>query len=92
MAAIVALKFGDADLGARAAGATYELVREKGVMLAPVKVLHLPEPSALANERLGPDRARELLEIGATTPLELVIEEVLSAPPPSSPTAVANLE
>lgn len=85
MAAIVALTFGDAELGARAAGATYELVREKGVMLAPVKVLHMPEPSDLAIERLGADRARELLEVGATTALDQVIAEVLAAPAPANP-------
>ena len=45
MAAIVLLNDGDAELGARVAGATYALVREKGVMLAPVKVLHLPDPA-----------------------------------------------
>ena len=39
MAAIVLLTSGDAELGARAAGATYRVVEEKGVMLAPVKVL-----------------------------------------------------
>ena len=44
MAAIIQLADGDPELGARIAGATYRLVREKGVMLAPVKVLHLPDP------------------------------------------------
>ena len=48
MAAIVLLADGDGELGARIAGATYRLVREKGVMLAPVKVLHLPEPADTA--------------------------------------------
>ena len=60
MAAIVLLTYGDAELGARAAGATYGSFEEKGVMLAPVKVLHLPEPRDLAIERLGEARAEEL--------------------------------
>jgi predicted ATPase/class 3 adenylate cyclase len=84
MAAILLLTYGDAELGARVTGATYELVREKGVMLAPVKVLHLPDPLDLARRRLGEDRARELLEVGATTPLDRVIAEVLAAPAPAA--------
>jgi predicted ATPase/class 3 adenylate cyclase len=82
MAAIVTLTHGDAELGARAAGATYELMREKGVMLAPVKVLHLPEPRDLAMERLGAERAKKLLDEGATAPLREVIDAVLGAPAP----------
>ena len=82
MAAILLLTDGDAEFGARVTGATYELVREKGVMLAPVKVLHLPDPAALATERLGEERARELMEIGATTPLDRIVAEVLAAPAP----------
>jgi predicted ATPase/class 3 adenylate cyclase len=84
MAAIVLCTYGDAELGARAAGATYQIVREKGVMLAPVKVLHLPEPRDLAIERLGEARATELMEDGAATPVEEVIAEVLAAPAPSA--------
>ena len=83
MAAIVLCTYGDAELGARAAGATYRIVREKGVMLAPVKVLHLPEPRDLAIERLGEARATELLEDGAAAPVDEIIAEVLAAPAPS---------
>jgi predicted ATPase/class 3 adenylate cyclase len=82
MAAIVLLLHGDADLGTRATGATYRIVEEKGVMLAPVKVLHMPEPKGLAIERLGEERARELLAIGADTPVAQIIAEVLAAPGP----------
>jgi hypothetical protein len=88
MAAIVSITFGDtalAELGARAAGATYELMREKGVMLAPVTVLHLPDPRGLAVDRLGVERAQELLDEGAATPLEEVIEAILAAPAPAIP-------
>jgi hypothetical protein len=87
MAAIVALTYGDAELGARLAGATYEIVREKGVMLAPVKVLHLPDPRDLAAERLGEERAAELMAQGAATPVQEIIEEVLAAPAPSGKSA-----
>jgi predicted ATPase/class 3 adenylate cyclase len=82
MAAIVALTYGDAELGARLAGATYEIVRTKGVMLAPVRVLHLPEPRDLAIDRLGAERAEELLAEGAAMPLDEIIELALAAPAP----------
>jgi predicted ATPase/class 3 adenylate cyclase len=84
MAAIVSLTFGDAELGARAAGATYKIVNEKGVMLAPVKVLHLRDPRELAIERLGEERASELLEAGAAMPIGDVIDDVLAAPAPTA--------
>lgn len=84
MAAIVLLTFGDAELGARAAGATYLIVREKGVMLAPVKVIHMRDPEETAIEGLGEERARELMTIGSDTPIGRVIEEVLAAPGPGA--------
>ena len=84
MAAIILLTYGDAELGARVAGATYRIVREKGVMLAPVRVLHLRDPAELAAERLGEERASELMDAGADTPVEQVIEEVLAAPAPTA--------
>jgi hypothetical protein len=85
MAAIVQLEHGDAELGARAAGATYRVVREKGVMLAPVKVLHLPDPRDLAISRLGAARAEELMQAGTDAPVDEVIADVLAAPSPTSP-------
>jgi predicted ATPase/class 3 adenylate cyclase len=90
MAAIVALLHGDAELGARTAGATYVIVREKGVMLAPVKVLHLQDPEQLAIERFGEERARELLAIGADAPIDQIIAEVLAAPPPTAVATAGN--
>jgi hypothetical protein len=78
MAAIVQLVHGDPETGARIAGATYELAREQNVMLAPVTVLHLPDPAGIAIERLGAGRADELLRDGASTPLQRVIDEVLA--------------
>jgi predicted ATPase/class 3 adenylate cyclase len=90
MAAIVSLTGGDAELGARAAGATYEVVQKKGVMLAPVKVLHLREPREIAIERLGPERAEELMADGAAAPVEQVIEQVLAAPAPGGAAAPAR--
>jgi predicted ATPase/class 3 adenylate cyclase len=81
-ASLILFERGDPAFAARVAGATYELVREKGVMLAPVKVLHLPDPGELAVERLGAARASELLAEGAATPLSQVVAEVLAAPPP----------
>ena len=82
MGAIIALTHGDPVLGARAAGATYEIVRTKGVMLAPVKVLHLRDPREIAIERLGAERAEQLLADGAAAPIDEVIAQVLAAPAP----------
>jgi tetratricopeptide (TPR) repeat protein len=84
MAAIILLTYGDAELGARVAGATYRIVREKGVMLAPVRVLHLRDPAEIAVERLGGQRANELMDAGADEPLAQIIEEVLAAPAPKT--------
>ena len=84
MAAIVLLADGDAELGARIAGATYRLVREKGVMLAPVKVLHLPEPADTAAERFGADLAAELLAEGEAIPIDEVVARVLAMPSPTA--------
>jgi predicted ATPase/class 3 adenylate cyclase len=81
MAAILQLRYGDPELGARLAGATEELHRSKGVMVAPVKVLHLPSSDAMAVERLGPERAGQLMAAGASTPVERIVDEVLAAPP-----------
>jgi predicted ATPase/class 3 adenylate cyclase len=78
MAAIIQLLDGDAELGARIAGAAYELARQHQVMLAPVKVLHMPDPAELVAERFGPERARELLAAGARIPLNEVIAGVLA--------------
>jgi predicted ATPase/class 3 adenylate cyclase len=93
MAAIVLLLHGDVELGARATGATYRIVEDKGVMLAPVKVLHMPDPRHLAIERLGAEKAEELLRDGAAAPVDEIIREVLAAPAPgevSTPTGAAE--
>ena len=82
MAAIVQLADGDAELGARIAGAAYRLVREKGVMLGPVSVLHLPDPAATATERFGPERTAELLAEGDAMPIDAVVDIVLATPAP----------
>jgi tetratricopeptide (TPR) repeat protein len=88
MASILQIVHGDAELGTRIAGATYRLAREQNVMLAPVTVLHLPDPKRLADERLGPERTTALLEAGEATPLDAAVATVLGAPPPGrSPAA-----
>ncbi|HZC32142.1 MAG TPA: adenylate/guanylate cyclase domain-containing protein [Candidatus Bathyarchaeia archaeon] len=90
MAAMIQLRYGDPELGARAAAKAYELVREQEVMLAPVKVLHLPDPAELAAELFGADRARELLDAGAAVPIAQVIAEILAATPPTGPAVAAS--
>jgi len=82
MAAIVLLDYGDVELGARVTGATMQLVREKSVLLAPVKVLHLPDPTETSITKLGQARAQVLFDEGAATPLELVTERLLAMPAP----------
>jgi len=79
MAAILLLDHGDVELGARVTGATYELSRQKGVMVAPVTVLHLPDPRQTAVERLGQERATALMDDGAMTPIDDIVEKVKSA-------------
>jgi predicted ATPase/class 3 adenylate cyclase len=79
MAAILLVNHGDVELGARVTGATYELSRQKGVMVAPVTVLHLPDPRETAVDRLGQERAAALMDDGAVTPLPAIIENVRAA-------------
>ena len=79
MAAIMLISEGRAVLGTRIAGAAYRLAREQGVMLAPVEVLHLPDPGQLAVERLGADRAAELLAEGDALPLADVLALIRDA-------------
>jgi len=83
MAAIVELTYGNAEFGARIAGVTYQLMREKGVMLAPVKVLHLRDPKALAIERLGEELATQLLDEASTIPVAQMVDEIFAASPPA---------
>jgi predicted ATPase/class 3 adenylate cyclase len=83
MAAIVQLTYGDADFGARIAGVTYQLMRDQGVMLAPVKVLHLRDPRDLAIERLGEERANQVIDESSTIPISQMVDEIFAAPPPS---------
>ncbi len=78
MAAILLLTSGDPELGARATGATYRLVREKGVMLAPVAVLHLPDPAILSVEKLGAERSEELMAAGAAVEVEDMLAEIFA--------------
>ena len=79
MAAIILLSEGRAELGARVTGAVYRLVREQGVMLAPVEVLHLPDPGQLAVERLGAERAAAVIAEGDAMALADVLANVLAA-------------
>jgi predicted ATPase/class 3 adenylate cyclase len=90
MAAIILVEDGDVELGTRVTGATFELSRQKGVMVAPVTVLHLPDPRETAAQRLGEERATALLDDGAATPIEEIIEQVKAAPVPARSEAGAR--
>ena len=83
MASILQLRYGDPELGARIAGAAEELHMTQNVMIAPVKVLHLPDGGDMAVEVLGEERARRLMGAGAATPLVRVVEDILAAPTPA---------
>ncbi|HYL39952.1 MAG TPA: hypothetical protein VET90_01465, partial [Candidatus Binatus sp.] len=79
MAALIQLTDGDPELGARVAGATAELRRVKNVMIAPTRVLHLPDAIELATAQLGEERTRQLVEEGAAIPVARIIETVVAA-------------
>ncbi len=89
LASIMLLSGGPSELGARVAGATYRLVREKGLMLGPVHVLHLPEPSMLAEARFGPERAADLMAEGETMTTDDLVAALAASPPPGAPPADA---
>ena len=84
MAAILQLRHGDPQFGVRVAAKAYQLAREQAVMLAPVTVLHLPDPAGLADECFGPEQAAALLADAASIPMADVIAEILSAPAPAA--------
>jgi predicted ATPase len=81
MASIIRFGSGDAELAVRIAAALYSLMRRENLMLAPVKVLHLPDPAALAAEAFGPAAAEERLGAGASAPVADIVAEILAAPP-----------
>jgi tetratricopeptide (TPR) repeat protein len=87
LASIMLLSGSRSEAGARAAGATYRLVRERGLMLGPVHVLHLPEPSELADARFGPERAAALLAEGEAMTIDDVVAALAASPPPAPPIA-----
>ena len=90
MAALIQLRSGDPEFAMRAAAKAYQLVRDEEVMLAPVTVLHLPDPAELATELLGAERAAQLLRDGDAVPIAQVIAEVLAAAPPAAGPASAG--
>jgi hypothetical protein len=85
LASILLLSGGPSEVGARAAGATYRLVRERGLMLGPVHVLHLPEPSTLAEAQFGPERAAELMAEGEAMTTGDLVAALAASPPPAAP-------
>lgn len=73
VAALVALANGDLEKGARLAGASAGLAVRAEVANAMILVLHLPDPVAMARERLG-DAADPLLAEGDALPYAAAIE------------------
>jgi hypothetical protein len=54
-------------------------------MLGPVHVLHLPEPSVLAEARFGPERAAELMAEGEAMTTDDLVAALAASPPPAGP-------
>ena len=84
MAAIIRFASGEPEFATRVTAVLFALMREHNLMLAPVKVLHLPDPATLAAGHFGAAEAEERLRTGAAVPLADVIAEILGAPPPTS--------
>ena len=84
LASIMLLSGAPSEVGARAAGATYRLVRERGLMLGPVHVLHLPEPSMLADAQFGPERAAELMAEGEAMTTDDLVAALSASPTPAT--------
>jgi predicted ATPase/class 3 adenylate cyclase len=81
MTGLLQVRYGDPELGARIVGTTLELQRQKNVMIAPTRVLHLPDPAAMATERLGADRANALFAEGAAISVQDMIDIILALDP-----------
>jgi predicted ATPase/class 3 adenylate cyclase len=84
VAALLLLRHGEPELGARVAGAVRELMNARDITVTPTSVLHLPEPWTVAAEKLGGDRAEILMADGGRQPLGDVIAAVLAYEAPSS--------
>ena len=54
-------------------------------MLGPVHVLHLPEPSLLAEARFGVERAAELMVEGEAMTTDDLVTALAGSPPPGAP-------
>jgi hypothetical protein len=51
-------------------------------MLGPVHVLHLPEPSALAEARFGAERAAQAMAEGEAMAVDDLVAALVASPPP----------
>jgi len=91
IAALIQLRYGDPEFGARIAGTTAALRREKNVMIAPTRVLHLQDAVELSIEVLGETRARALVADGGETPVARMVEEILASEVLASPDAPAEV-
>lgn len=89
MASIIQFGAGNPDFAVRIAAVVYALMGDQSLMLAPVKVLRLPDPAGLAAEQFGQQRAAELIGSGGTVPRDDIIAEVLAAAPPTLPAAAS---
>ena len=88
IASHLALRSDRADDGARLAGAGLQATERTGVTNAALKILHVPDPSEAARERLG-DRVDELLAEGRAMAFEAALElaREIAAPDAEAPPA-----
>jgi len=73
VAALIAMSTGEVEAGARLAGASAALATRAELTNAMIQVLHMPDPVAVARERLG-GAADALLAEGA----ELTVDEAVA--------------
>ena len=78
--AVVEAESGDAEVGARLAGAIRAIRSVTGEALASVSVLHLPEPEDAVRARLGPELAERLMAEGESLAPEEAIRLALGTP------------
>jgi predicted ATPase/class 3 adenylate cyclase len=71
--AIVEGESGDLPLAARLTGAIRAIQTESGEALAPVGVLHLPDPETIVRARLSNDDADRLIDEGRTLSIEQAV-------------------
>lgn len=88
--AVIAVNAGEYVRAAQIAGAAQELRDSSGSSAAPMDVLHLPDPAALARAALGEAAFLEATQAGRRLPLSAAVELALAVPVQVSRAASAD--